>query len=159
VDVGSPGPSTSDFASIPAAQGALDAIADEIAVLGEESFTDSFAGIEVNTQEDLVDVWRRPSKEFDAAIDAKSWADRVRLHDAPHSAVELRQVAEQVAADTSYWSKRGLSVCSVGGPMHRGICVEVITDNPARANEEFKNRYPMALLRIVPGERTTLHPL
>ena len=128
-------------ASYPPNYPELNATADVIGELGRTQFRSVFAGLAINTDEDRVDVWAKKSPEFTAEINALPGAAKVRMHEAPYSYSELEPTLYRIAEDYEYWVTRGLDVVTAGARIE-GTYIEVGTPDPARARQEFPQRYP-----------------
>lgn len=138
------GPSDPAATAAPSAwpnQGELNQIAMAVGRLGEGEFNRVYAGLSIDAQDDRVDVWAKDSAEFEAAIEAMPWGNRVRLHPADHAAMELEPTFQQILQDQDYWRQHGLPVVQ-SGVRHDGSCVEVGTPVPEQAERAFPQRYP-----------------
>ena len=136
-----PDPAASGF---PVNEGELSAIGEAVRQLAESKYRSVFAGLAINTDADRVDVWSKRSAEFTAEINAQPWASRVRMYEAPYSNADLEQTFFRIIFDDQdYWKDRGLPVMSAL-IRHEGTYIEIGTPDPARAEQEFPQRYPGA---------------
>lgn len=113
-------------------------MAGQIGQRGETDFASVFAGARVG--DEGVDVYRKPSADFDKWVLADFAASCVLLHDAVFSAAELAQRYQQVNDDNSYWSTQGVTVNSVSSDFVRGVVV-VGTQEVDKAKPLFQARY------------------
>ncbi|GAA2641814.1 hypothetical protein GCM10010399_89550 [Dactylosporangium fulvum] len=127
-------------------------VAGQIGQKGEADFAAVFAGARVG--DEGVDVYRKPSAEFDAWVLATFRDACVLLHDARFSAGELAKRYDQVSDDHAYWSSQGVEVNSVSSDFVRGVVV-VGTADVDRAAPLFKARYadgvPVELVKEAPA--------
>jgi hypothetical protein len=65
----------------------------------------------------------------------------VRLHPARYAAIDLEPTFQRILREQDYWRRQGLPVV-MSGVRHDGLCIEVGTPDPQRAEREFRRRYP-----------------
>src|SRR5690606_4594628 len=99
-----------------------------------------YAGVMMVQERDRIQVFRKPSSEFDQWILRDFAADCVEILDARYSAVELAAVQERITNDLAYWRRNGLQINSVGVDFVRGV-VTVGTLDVDRARRELPARY------------------
>lgn len=129
-------------------QPALAAAATRIDTELRRDFPEHYAGVEIDPVRAVVIVYRRPSEALDSALRSRFGDLPARPHDAPHSARELRRLAERLRGDTGYWRKRGISITSLA-VRPNGTAVVVGTREVAEATAELPRRYGGAPLDIV----------
>ncbi len=136
-----PDPAASGF---PINHGELSDIGEAVRQLAESRYKSVYAGLAINTDADVVDVWSKKSAGFTAEINAQPWANRVRMHEAPYSNADLEPTFFRIIFDDQdYWKDRGPPVMSAA-IRHEGTYIEIGTPDPARAELEFPQRYPGA---------------
>jgi hypothetical protein len=127
-------------------------VAAQIGQKGEADFAAVFAGARVG--DEGVDVYRKPSADFDTWVRSSFQDACVLLHDARFSGKELAARYQQVNDDNSYWSSQGVTVNSVSSDFVRGVVV-VGTDNVDKAGPLFKARYadgvPVEVVKEAPA--------
>lgn len=124
----------------PANQNALSAVAGRVQPRAETDFAAVYAGVALVQERDRIQVYRKPSPEFDQWIRRDFAADCVEVLDARYSAVELAAFQQRVTSDFEYWRQRGLQINSVGASFIRGVVV-VGTLEVDRARRELPARY------------------
>jgi len=106
----------------------------------------SFTGLSVNAAAQAADVYRIPSKAFDADIcGAAEKGVTVRLHDTDVSKVDLDALAARVSADMHRWdgtfSLREVGVASEG-------YVSIGVDDPAKATPILTKAFGSQYLKV-----------
>jgi hypothetical protein len=124
----------------PANQNALSAIAGQIQPRAEKDFADVYAGVRLVQERDRIQVFRKPSADFDRWIVRDFAADCVEVLDARYSARELRAMQDRIEADMDHWRQRGIRVNTIGADFVRGVIV-VGTQDEDRARQELPARY------------------
>jgi hypothetical protein len=124
----------------PANQGQLNQIADAIASAGIQQYPESFAGVAVDTDENVVMVWRKESPAFDQYISQQPWHRNVRLNNASHSHADLAATLDRLRSDFEYWKARGIVLHELGSKPD-GSCVDVGVENPTEAVRELAAHY------------------
>lgn len=126
-----------------------------IEVLGRERFSDYYAGLAIVAG--AVEVFRKPSGEFDRAARGLRIGVRLMFRDVAYSAQELQAVADAITGDLAYWRARGI-VLHTWGPRPELGAVEVTTTDPAAARRLLPSRYgsapPILVVQggpVVPG--------
>ncbi|GGM59865.1 hypothetical protein ACFFX1_04550 [Dactylosporangium sucinum] len=153
-----PGGRTAACASAAASsgEGGADAVdvAGQVGQKGEADYAAVFAGARVRDDGTSVDVYRKPSADFDKWVLDTFGSTCVVLNDAKFSAAELAKRYQQVNDDHEYWSGQGVSVNSVSSDFVRGVVI-VGTDDPDKAAPLFKTRYadgvPVELVKEAPA--------
>jgi hypothetical protein len=110
----------------------------QIGARGEADFAAVFAGARVG--DEGVEVYRKPSAEFDSWITATFAGSCVIVRDAKFSAAELAKRYEQVNDDNAYWGEQGVHVNSVSSDFVRGVVV-VGTSEVDKGRPLFAARY------------------
>ncbi|MER6945935.1 hypothetical protein ABT294_18070 [Nonomuraea sp. NPDC000554] len=152
------GPPASPNSGKSPGQAELDRSATRIDEYLRTNFPDHYAGIVVDQPRSTIIVYRRRSAELDAALPALAGGHvRVEPRDAPHSAMDLRKLADRVQADIEYWSTQGVTITSVA-VRPDGTAVEVGTRELARARTNLPQRYGAAPLDIIESNPTLLTP-
>ncbi|GIH07958.1 hypothetical protein Rhe02_60250 [Rhizocola hellebori] len=100
---------------------------------------ESYAGHQVDSDSGRVTLWRKPSHEFDAAVDAVPHAERITVICAPHSFLELWWVVHDLPSEAaghrlSAWAR------------YDGTCAQVETDAVEEVRRELTLRFPAAPL-------------
>jgi len=113
-------------------------VAGQIGERGETDFGSVFAGARVG--DEGVDVYRKPSADFDRWVLADFAASCVLLHDAKFSGAELAQWYQEVNDDNAYWASQGVTVNSVSSDFVRGVVV-VGTSEADKARPLFAAKY------------------
>ena len=124
----------------PANQNALSEIAGQIQPRAGKDFADVYAGLRLVQERDRIQVFRKPSADFDRWIVHDFAADCVEVLDARYSDRELRAVQDRIDADMNYWRQRGIRINTVGADFVRGVIV-VGTQDEDRARQEMPARY------------------
>jgi hypothetical protein len=106
-------------------------------------WSESYAGHGVDSDTGRVTLWRKPSHEFDAAVEAIPHPERITVICAPHSFIELWWVAHDLTGDLpgevaghrfSAW------------PRYDGTCAQVETESVEPVRRELTLRFPSAPL-------------
>jgi hypothetical protein len=124
----------------------------QIGTRGEADFAAVFAGARVG--DEGVEVYRKPSVEFDAWITSTFAASCVIVRDARFSAADLAKRYQQVNDDNVYWSEQGVHVNSVSSDFVRGVVI-VGTQEVDKGKPLFAARYgdgpPVELVNEAPA--------
>lgn len=142
----SPEPTTESHES------AVSTSAGQVQQLGER-FPAHYAGLELVAGQ--IVVYRKPSTDFDQALQDLHLSAEVVVRDAPYSAAELQPLVERIQGDFAYWRGLGVPISTVGA-RHDGTAVEVGTERPDQASRLFSQRYgtvpPAVAVRMGPVE-------
>ncbi|MFI6096321.1 hypothetical protein ACIA8G_12240 [Lentzea sp. NPDC051213] len=95
-----------------------------------ESFTGTFAGLELRHEVPSLVVYRKPDPRLDAEVGKAASGVRVEFRDAKYSLAEMKAAGGRVMDDREYWKGRGLTISAVG-PKVDGSGVEVTSVNEA----------------------------
>jgi hypothetical protein len=125
----------------PANQEALDNVAQRIIPPGEGKFAAVYAGVRMVQERDRIQVFRKPSADFDGWLLREFAADCVEAIDAKYSAVELGKLQDRVNSDLAYWSSHGVKINTMGTDFVRGVII-VGTLDVDKARELVPARYP-----------------
>jgi hypothetical protein len=121
---------------------ALEAAAEAARPWLEESFSDSFAGIELDHGEQLMIVYRRPDPRLDAELAERVRDVRFVTRDATFSIAEMTATIDQVLADEGYWHDLEMPITGVA-PAADGSGVQVFTSgDPQELSTALAERYP-----------------
>jgi hypothetical protein len=124
---------------------ALSELAATVATLAESEYGDVYAGVVMDATDDKVYLWRTESPPTSAALDrairALPDSDKMVIYCAPYSQRQLLAWSAQLARDYEIWESEGLPLHEIG-PVPDGTCVEVGTEDPARAERELPAAYP-----------------
>jgi len=144
----------------PANQTRLDDVAQKIHPRATGKFAPVFGGIALVQERDRIQVYRKPSAEFDAWILADFRAECVELVDIKFALVELEKLQNRVSDDMTYWRQKGLQINSVGADFIRGaVVVGTGAKDVAKARKELPPRYQDSKIPIVIEEGGPYVPL
>jgi hypothetical protein len=124
----------------PSNQAALSDLADRVRPRAEKDFAAVFAALSLVQERDRIQVFRKPSVDFDRWIVRDFAAYCVEVLDAKYSAVEVESWQRRVTGDMKYWRQHGIEINSVGADAIRGLVV-VGTLDVDRARQELPARY------------------
>lgn len=116
----------------------LEAVMARIDQAGRTTYTDSYAGLEVDQEDVRAVVYRVPSTEFDNFIRETAGNTCVTVHDAPHSEADLTVWQDRVIADLPELSAAGIFTI---GARHDGAGVELGVENTTQAQDQIHARY------------------
>ncbi|MGH3897042.1 MAG: hypothetical protein ACRDTA_02075 [Pseudonocardiaceae bacterium] len=126
--------------------------AGQVEQLGER-FPAHYAGLELVAGQ--IVIYRKPSTDFDQALQGLHLPVEVVVRDAPYSAAELQPLVERIQGDFDYWRGLGVPIITVGA-RHDGTAVEVGTERPDQASRLLPQRYgavpPVVAVRTGPVE-------
>ncbi|MCT2587769.1 hypothetical protein [Actinophytocola gossypii] len=121
---------------------ALRAAAAAVQPMLEQSFPDTFAGLEIRQDVPALIVYRKPDPPLDAKVSRAAPEVRVEFRDARYSLTEMTAAGDRLMDDRDYWKTRGTTVVAVG-PAVDGSGVRVTTSNAADGfTEALRNHYP-----------------
>lgn len=100
----------------------------------ETSFPDTYAGLQLDHQQHVMIIYRRPDPALDTAVRARVPQVSVAFQDARFSLAQLLQLRDQIVADMAYWSGRGVSIQTVGAIVDgSGVRVGTVQGAPEEA--------------------------
>jgi hypothetical protein len=124
---------------------ALSDLVAAVGTLGQSDYADVYTGAAMDAVADKVYVWRVESPpvsaDFDRAIRAMPDSGKVEIYCAPYSERQLLAWMDQLLADRPRWESVGLPLHEFG-PRVDGICIELGTEDPERAEQELPAAYP-----------------
>jgi hypothetical protein len=126
--------------SMPVTPPELDAAMARIDRGGRETYSASYAGLEVDQQNVRAIVYRVPSADFDEFIRDNAEDTCVVVRDAAHTLAELTAWHDRIVRDLPTWTERGIRISTLGA-RHDGAGVEVGTEDIARARVELPLAY------------------
>ena len=109
-----------------------------VETLGSDRFPDLYGGLALVPGG--IEVYRKPSEDFDREARALGLSVRLFLRDVAHSARELAALADQITADLRYWQAEGVAI-HTWGPRPELGAVEVRTSDPDTARRLLPLRY------------------
>jgi hypothetical protein len=119
----------------------LEAAADTVRPWLESSFAGFFAGIEVEHEEHVMIIYRRPNPQLDAQVAEQVGNVQVVVRDARYSLIEMTTAIDRLLADERYWRDRGMAINGVS-PAVDGSGVTVLTaGDPEELTDGLTTRY------------------
>jgi hypothetical protein len=107
---------------------------------GRKTFSNNFAGLEVDQRQVRAIVYRVPSAAFDDFLRITAEDACIVVRDAAHSVGELSAWRDRITADLGRWTGLGIRISTVGA-RHDGAGVEIGTQDVARARAELPAYY------------------
>jgi hypothetical protein len=107
----------------PANQNMLDEVANRVQPKAQAEFADVYAGLRLVQERNRIEVFRKPSAEFDAWIRRDFAGDCVQVTDAKYAEKDLAARQAQVSADLAQWRRGGIEVNTVSSDFVRGTVV------------------------------------
>lgn len=117
---------------------------DEIQTVGEDRFSDVFAGVQVVPEAGYAIVYRVPSAEFDKLIRSVAGTRCIVIRDARFSQAALMELQHRINADLEFWRGKGIQI-NTTGMAHDGSGVTVGTLEVERARAELSKHYKSAI--------------
>ncbi|GLL06906.1 hypothetical protein [Dactylosporangium matsuzakiense] len=129
-----PGPTTSDCATrlstanrtpgatpMPADNLDLTTTANQIERAALAQFPESYTGVAIDTEHDVVTVYRVPGSELDRWLRGAFPSTCLVLADAPRAKAELDSLMDRIAADLQYWRSQGVILIGMTWRYETGI--------------------------------------
>lgn len=124
----------------------------------EQSFANTFAGLELRHDAPTLTIYRKPDPRLDTEVSRIAPGVRVEFRDAKYTLVEMKAAGERVMDDRDYWKGRGMAVVAVT-PAVDGSGVQVLTSNEADdLVGALRERYPVMSFTIRKGG-DIVHPM
>ncbi|MFI5908124.1 hypothetical protein [Dactylosporangium sp. NPDC051541] len=159
-----PAPGTSDCATrlstadrtpggtpMPANNLELQSIANQVEIASLAKFPQSYTGVAIDTEHDVVTVYRIPDPDLDRWLRATHPSTCLVLVDTPRAKAELDALMDRIAADLQYWRSQGVVLIGMTWGFETGI-VEFGTtaEDLDRARQLVPARYgPGAPITVV----------
>ena len=132
----------------------LSPVAGRLDGAARSQYASVYAGVRLQLERDRVQVFRKPSADFDRWVLREFAADCVEVLDAKYSDVELSARLQQVYNDVTYWGDRGIVIGSMGADFIRGVVEIGVREDIDRARRELPARYgPGVPLEIHKSDR------
>lgn len=131
---------------------AVSAAARAVQPMLEQSFADTFAGLEIRHDVPMLIVYRKPDPPLDAEVSRAAPGVRVEFREAQYSLAEMTAAGDRLMDDRDYWKSRGTTVVSVG-PAVDGSGVRVTTSHAAEGFvDALENHYPAMSFSVRQGD-------
>jgi hypothetical protein len=131
---------------------AVSAAARAVQPMLEQSFPDTFAGLEIRHDVPMLIIYRKPDPPLDAKVSRAAPDVRVEFRDAQYSLTEMTAAGDLLMDDRDYRKSRGTTVISVG-PAVDGSGVRVTTSNATEGFvDALRNHYPAMSFDVGQGD-------
>jgi len=131
-----------------AAATAQDPVATALNAYCQQTFPDTYAGLELQSAQHDIIVYRRPTPGFDDTVRSRFPSARVVFRDARFSQRYLQQLTQRVLADAPYWRSHNIDIATVG-PMADGSGVQIGTPQGSSARAALEERYGADRIYVV----------
>jgi hypothetical protein len=131
---------------------ALTEAAASVQPLLEQSFANSFAGLELQHDIPMMTIYRRPDPQLDSEVTKKIPNVRLAFRDAKYSLTEMKAAVRLLMDDSTYWRSQGMTI-DIAAPAVDGSGLHVTTSTDSSGLVAALNaRYPTMSFTVQTGD-------
>lgn len=139
-----------------AADNSLHAAAEVVDPELRSGFADSFAGLTIDYDRNVLIIYRIPNGPLEDRVEALVDDVDVEFRDAAYSLAQMEVVIEQIAADTSYWRGEGIHINGAAPQADGSGVVAFVAEATVDTQQRLQGRYPTVAVSV--EERNIVPP-